>query len=70
MQWEKWLLGWLGEGDKWEGEAELLVNMIHINGGYQVSHGLQLNPQYQKLVKISNHVCHLLCSLKSTKVVT
>ncbi|XP_054816784.1 ent-copalyl diphosphate synthase 5-like [Prosopis cineraria] len=65
--WKKWLLGWQSEGDKWEGEAELLVNMININGGYQLSHDLQLNPQYQRLVQVSNQLCHQLRSLQSTK---
>ncbi|XP_054816460.1 ent-copalyl diphosphate synthase 5-like [Prosopis cineraria] len=67
MQWRKWLLGWQSEGDKWEGEAELLVNMININGGYQLSDDLQLNPQYQRLVQVSNLLCHQLDSLQSTK---
>ncbi|XP_054814368.1 ent-copalyl diphosphate synthase 5-like [Prosopis cineraria] len=65
--WKKWLLGWQNEGDKWEGEAELLVNMININGGCQLSHDLQLNPQYQRLVQVSNQLCHQLHSLQSTK---
>ncbi|KAI9113033.1 hypothetical protein K1719_015965 [Acacia pycnantha] len=65
--WKKWLLGWQGEGDKWEGEAELLVSMIHINGGYQLSHDLPLNSQYQRLVEISNKLCHQLRSLQSDK---
>ncbi|KAK4285651.1 hypothetical protein QN277_002321 [Acacia crassicarpa] len=65
--WSKWLLGWQREGDRWEGEAELLVNMIHINGSHQLSHDLQLNPQYQRLVQVSNQLCHQLRSLQSIK---
>ncbi|XP_054816671.1 ent-copalyl diphosphate synthase 5-like [Prosopis cineraria] len=65
--WKKWLLGWQKEGDKWDGEAELLVNMININGGHQLFGDLQLNPLYQRLVQVSNQLCHLLRSLQSTK---
>ncbi|XP_028799677.1 copal-8-ol diphosphate hydratase, chloroplastic [Neltuma alba] len=65
--WKKWLLGWQSEGDKWEGEAELLVNMININAGYQLPHHLQINPQYQRLVQLSNQICHQLSSLPTTK---
>ncbi|XP_054814352.1 ent-copalyl diphosphate synthase 1-like [Prosopis cineraria] len=65
--WKKWLLGWQSEGDKWEGEAELLVNMININGGCQLANDLQSNPQYQRLLQLSNQVCHQLRSLQGTK---
>ncbi|KAK4285654.1 hypothetical protein QN277_002323 [Acacia crassicarpa] len=66
--WTKWLLGWQSEGDEWEGEAELLVNIICINASYQLSHeDLKLNPHYQRLVQVTNKLCHLLRSLQSTK---
>ncbi|XP_054816919.1 copal-8-ol diphosphate hydratase, chloroplastic-like [Prosopis cineraria] len=65
--WKKWLLGWQSEGDQWEGEAELMVNMININGGCQLSNDLQINPQYQRLLQLSNQLCHQLRSLQSTK---
>ncbi|XP_028799729.1 ent-copalyl diphosphate synthase, chloroplastic-like [Neltuma alba] len=65
--WKKWLLGWQSEGDKWEGETELLVNMINLNAGYQLPHHLQINPQYQRLVQLSNQICHQLRSLQSNQ---
>ncbi|KAK4267997.1 hypothetical protein QN277_024706 [Acacia crassicarpa] len=65
--WTKWLLGWQSEGDEWEGDAELLVNMIHINASYQLSQESQLNPHYQSLVQLSNQLCHQLRSLQNAK---
>ncbi|XP_054816752.1 ent-copalyl diphosphate synthase 5-like [Prosopis cineraria] len=65
--WKKWLLGWQSEGDKWEGEAELLVNMININGGGQLFNDLKINPQYERLLQLCNQLCHQLRSLQSTK---
>ncbi|XP_028799728.1 ent-copalyl diphosphate synthase, chloroplastic-like [Neltuma alba] len=65
--WKKLLMGWQREGDKGEGEAELLVKMINLNAGYQLSHHLQLNPQYQRLVQLSNQICHQLSYLQTTK---
>ncbi|XP_028799641.1 ent-copalyl diphosphate synthase, chloroplastic-like [Neltuma alba] len=65
--WKKWLLGWQSGGDQWEGDAELLVNMINLNAGYQLPHYLQINPQYHRLLQLSNQICHQLSSLQTTE---
>nr|AGW18158.1 terpene synthase 5 [Copaifera officinalis] len=65
--WKKWLLRWESEGDDCEGGAELLANMININAGYFLSRKLQLNPEYQRLVQLTNQLCHRLQSLQNSK---
>lgn len=61
-------MGWQNEGDKWEGEAELLAKMINLNAGYEPSEELEQNPQYQRLLQLTNGLCHQLRSLQNNQV--
>ncbi|XP_054814945.1 ent-copalyl diphosphate synthase 1-like isoform X2 [Prosopis cineraria] len=66
--WEKWLSGSQSEGDEWEGEAELLVKMINLNGGFEISQDIEVNPIHQRLVQLSNELCLQLTSLQENKI--
>ncbi|KAK4741552.1 hypothetical protein SAY87_025140 [Trapa incisa] len=63
--WEKWLLGWGEEGDKYKGIAELLVQTICLSGGRCCAEGLESVPSYAHLSGLSNELCrrlgHLQC---------
>ncbi|XP_027935618.1 ent-copalyl diphosphate synthase, chloroplastic-like [Vigna unguiculata] len=64
--WQGWLSSWQNEGNSLGREAELIVQIINVMGGYW-SEELQLNPQYQRLVQTTNRVCHGLRNYKSSK---
>nr|ANO43020.1 terpene synthase 3 [Tripterygium wilfordii] len=56
QSWEKWVLTWQEEGDRREGEAELLVQTINLMAGHTPSQELL----YERLFKLTNKVCHQL----------
>ncbi|KAF8019881.1 hypothetical protein BT93_G0541 [Corymbia citriodora subsp. variegata] len=59
--WEKWLVGYEEEGDKYKGVVELLAQMIALGAGNSsLTDGLPSHPQYRRLCNLSNTVCHHL----------
>ncbi|KAG6774483.1 hypothetical protein POTOM_021836 [Populus tomentosa] len=67
--WEKWLLIWELDGDRRQGEAELLVQTINLTAGYLVSEELLAHhPQYEQLVDLTNRICYQLDHYKKNKV--
>ncbi|KAK2359467.1 ent-copalyl diphosphate synthase, chloroplastic [Trifolium repens] len=65
--WKKWLLSWQSEGDKCEGEAELLVQIINLNAGHWISEDQIFNPQYKHLLQLTNTICHKLSCYQKDK---
>ncbi|XP_031399377.1 (-)-kolavenyl diphosphate synthase TPS28, chloroplastic isoform X2 [Punica granatum] len=66
--WEKWLMGWGEEGDKYKGLAELLVQTISLGGGRCSPEELLSLQSYGRLSDLSNHLCRLLGRLKPQQV--
>ncbi|XP_047172764.1 ent-copalyl diphosphate synthase 1-like [Vigna umbellata] len=64
--WQGWLSSWQNEGNSFEREAELIVQIINVMAGYW-SEELRLNPQYQRLLQTTNRVCHGLRSYQISK---
>ncbi|KAF7818328.1 ent-copalyl diphosphate synthase, chloroplastic [Senna tora] len=60
--WQKWLSSWQSGGDKREGLAELLVQIINLSAGNWISEELVFNPQYQHLLQLTNTICYTLQS--------
>ncbi|KAK7396372.1 hypothetical protein VNO78_17330 [Psophocarpus tetragonolobus] len=58
--WEKWLSNWHQEGDKYEGQAELLAQIINLCAGHWISEDQVFDPQYETLLQLTNTVCHKL----------
>nr|KYP70695.1 hypothetical protein KK1_009923 [Cajanus cajan] len=65
--WEKWLSSWECEGDKCEGQGELLVQIINLCAGNWISEDQVLDPQYQSLLQLTNTVCCTLHCLQKDK---
>jgi len=68
LQWKKWLSSWQNEGDKCEGEAELLVEIINLSAGHWISEEQIFNPQYKHLLQLTNSICHKLHCYQKDKV--
>jgi ent-copalyl diphosphate synthase len=69
MKWERWLISWELEGDRRRGEAELLVQTIHLTAGYKVSEELLVyHPQYEQLADLTNRICYQLGHYQKNKV--
>lgn len=68
IKWEKWLTGWVEEGDKHRGVAELLVMTITLAGGHCSPEELVSLPSYARLSDLCNEICILLGHLKSHQV--
>ncbi|KAJ6336010.1 hypothetical protein OIU78_012582 [Salix suchowensis] len=67
--WERSLLSWELEGDRRQGEAELLVQTISLAAGYLVSEELLAHhPQYEQLADLTNRICYQLGHYKKNKV--
>ncbi|TKY62444.1 Ent-copalyl diphosphate synthase [Spatholobus suberectus] len=64
--WQGWLSSWQNEANSFGREAELIVEIINVMAGYW-SEELELNPQYQRLLEVTNRVCHGLCNYQSGK---
>nr|E2IHE0.1 RecName: Full=Copal-8-ol diphosphate hydratase, chloroplastic; AltName: Full=Copal-8-ol diphosphate synthase; Short=CcCLS; Flags: Precursor [Cistus creticus subsp. creticus]ADJ93862.1 copal-8-ol diphosphate synthase [Cistus creticus subsp. creticus] len=58
--WEKWMMMWEPEGDRYKGAAELLSNSINLSSGRLFSNDTLSHPNYEKLVTLSNKLCHQL----------
>lgn len=58
--WEKWMMMWEQEGDMYKGAAELLVNTVNLCSGRLFSNDTLSHPNYERLVTLSNKVCHQL----------
>jgi len=66
-QWQRWFSSWVNEGNRSKREAELLVEIINLTAGYW-SKDVQLNPEYQKLLEVTNRICTGLRNHQSNKV--
>ncbi|MED6162586.1 Gly-Xaa carboxypeptidase, partial [Stylosanthes scabra] len=64
--WQSWLSSWQSEGSSSKREAELIVQTIDLMAG-DWSEELQLNSQYQELLKATNRVCHNLRNYQNNK---
>ncbi|KAI4349506.1 hypothetical protein L6164_010089 [Bauhinia variegata] len=58
--WKNWLSSWASGGDRWQGEAELLVQTINLSAGHLLSEELVFNSQYQQLLRLTNRLCSRL----------
>ncbi|XP_021736498.1 ent-copalyl diphosphate synthase, chloroplastic-like isoform X1 [Chenopodium quinoa] len=64
--WEKWLKTWEEEGDRYKGEAELMVETIELSAGRWISHNnMASDPHILSLLSITNHLCHHFGHLRS-----
>lgn len=68
LQWEKWLSSWHREGDKCEGQAELLAQIINLCDGHWISEDQVFDPQYQSLLQLTNTLCNRLRCHQKDKV--
>lgn len=58
---------WEKEGARSPNEAELLVQVINLSAGHRLEE-LNLNPNYQTLMELTNSVCNQLRDYQSNKV--
>lgn len=68
LKWEKWLSSWHEEGDKCEGQGELLAQIINLCGGHWISEDQMFDPQYETLLQLTNSLCHTLYCHQKDKV--
>ncbi|KAE8660652.1 Ent-copalyl diphosphate synthase [Hibiscus syriacus] len=66
--WEKWMLKWVEEGDRHQGVAELVVQMINLTSGCWSMEELVSHPQYKRLSDLTDSVCYQLCYYQKQKV--
>ncbi|XP_029126812.1 ent-copalyl diphosphate synthase, chloroplastic isoform X2 [Cajanus cajan] len=64
--WQSWLSSWQNEGNSFGREAELIVKITNGIAGHW-SEELELNPQYQRLMEVTNRVCQGLRNYQSSK---
>ncbi|XP_044503416.1 (-)-kolavenyl diphosphate synthase TPS28, chloroplastic-like [Mangifera indica] len=65
--WEKWLMKWEAEGDRHQGEAELIIQTINLTAGRWISEELLSYSQY-RLTHLTNTICHKLAHFQDQKV--
>ncbi|XP_058736370.1 ent-copalyl diphosphate synthase, chloroplastic-like isoform X2 [Vicia villosa] len=65
--WGKWLSNWQSEGDRREGEGELLVQIINLSSNHGISEEQICNPQYKHLLQLTNSICHQLSCYQKDK---
>nr|QZX44703.1 labda-7,13(E)-dien-15-yl diphosphate synthase 1 [Cistus creticus subsp. creticus] len=63
--WEKWMMMWEEEGDKYKGAAELIVKTINLSSGQD--NAILSHPKYQKLMNLANTICHQLGHYQTQK---
>ncbi|KAJ0053559.1 hypothetical protein Pint_03312 [Pistacia integerrima] len=68
LAWEKWLMKWEAEGDRHQGEAELIIQTINLTSGRWISEELLSHPQYLRLSHLTNTICHKLAHFQNQKV--
>nr|XP_043638186.1 (-)-kolavenyl diphosphate synthase TPS28, chloroplastic-like [Erigeron canadensis] len=56
--WTSWLLGWQKGADEAQGKAELIISMIIMSSGQLLPEELLFHPQYKRLSKITDDLCH------------
>ncbi|KDP21454.1 hypothetical protein JCGZ_21925 [Jatropha curcas] len=67
--WEKWLTNWEKEGDRHQGEAELIVKTINLTTGRWVSEELlNYSSKYERFFQLTNRICHQLGHHSKNKV--
>ncbi|XP_048128975.1 ent-copalyl diphosphate synthase, chloroplastic [Rhodamnia argentea] len=68
--WEKWLLGYGEEGDKFKGVVELLVQMIALGAGGNtaLSDDLSSHPRYHHLCNLADAICRRLARHQTQEV--
>ncbi|PRQ26098.1 putative ent-copalyl diphosphate synthase [Rosa chinensis] len=69
--WEKWLLKWQEKGERYQDEAELLVETINQTAGLSLRQKLlSAAPEYEQLFGLTNKVCNQLrcCENQKNKV--
>jgi hypothetical protein len=59
---------WQSEGDRQQGEAELVVHMINLTAGRLFSEEIMSHPQYQRLSHLINKIYYQLCSYQKQEV--
>lgn len=67
LQWGKWLMKWQVEGDKHQGEAELLAETINLSAGFS-EELLSDTDEYGRLTHITNTICQHLAHYQMLKV--
>ncbi|KAH9723884.1 Ent-copalyl diphosphate synthase [Citrus sinensis] len=66
--WEKWLMKWQAQGDRHQGEAELIVQTINLSAGNCLSEDLLSHQEYKRLMDLTNTICHKLVQYQNQKV--
>ncbi|XP_038691005.1 (-)-kolavenyl diphosphate synthase TPS14, chloroplastic-like isoform X1 [Tripterygium wilfordii] len=59
--WKMWLLKWQEEGDRWLGEAELVIQTINLMADHKIAEKLFMgHTNYEQLFSLTNKVCYSL----------
>ncbi|KAJ4727466.1 Copalyl diphosphate synthase [Melia azedarach] len=66
--WENWLTKWQEEGDRQQGEPELLVQTINLSAGRWPSEELLCHSQYGRVSAVTNRICYKLGHYQRQKV--
>ncbi|GMH02664.1 hypothetical protein Nepgr_004503 [Nepenthes gracilis] len=65
--WTKWLMAWEEDGDRYWWEAALVVRTVELCGRSCGAEETLRHPEYQRLLGITNRVCHRLGHLQPQK---
>ncbi|KAJ0618447.1 putative ent-copalyl diphosphate synthase [Helianthus annuus] len=66
--WTSWLVNWQKTVDVVRGEAELIVQTIHMSSGRWLTNKTLSHPQYQRISSVTNELCYQL-SLKENRTI-